>query len=202
MLVTRNAALAQTVRALRNQGRREADGWLEHSLLGFNYRISEMNCALGLAQLGRIDSILSRRESVAGFYFEELRNEANLILPLGAIAGARVCWFAFVARLAAWFKREDRDEIVREMNQRGIGCRAYFAPIHRQPLLERYAEPRRGLPVTEQVAERTLALPFFNRLSAGQVREVCWNLRELMEQILSRRVIDPAQNVEEAAFEA
>ena len=82
MLVTRNRELAETVRALRNQGRRPADGWLDHSLLGYNYRLSEINCALGLSQINRIDAILARREDRAACYREHLRTVSELTLPV------------------------------------------------------------------------------------------------------------------------
>ena len=90
VLVTRDAELAEKVRALRNQGRRPADGWLDHALLGYNYRISEMNCALGRSQLGRLDAILARREDRAACYCEHLRTVPGVILPAGAHS-SRAC---------------------------------------------------------------------------------------------------------------
>ena len=182
MVVTRDRELAETVRALRNQGRRPSDGWLDHSLLGYNYRLSEINCALGISQLQRIDSILARRESRAACYFERLRAVPDLTLPARAAEG-RVCWFVFVVRLADRFSQEDRDRILAFMAARGIECGRYFAPVHRQPLYASYADRGCDLAVTERVAPRTLALPFFNRLTDAEIAEVCLTLREAIEAV-------------------
>jgi perosamine synthetase len=186
MLVTRNRQLAETIRALRNQGRRPLDGWLDHSLLGYNYRLSEINCALGISQLRRIDSILARRENRAACYYEHLRAAPELILPPFATAGARLCWFVFVVQLAVCFTQEDRDGIIAYMASRGIGCGRYFAPIHRQPLYAAYADNSHDLTVTDQVASRTLALPFFNGMTDDEIGEVCAALREAIAAVRTR----------------
>jgi perosamine synthetase len=183
MVVTRDSQLADTIRALRNQGRRTADGWLDHTLLGYNYRLSEINCALGLSQMNRLDSILARRENRAACYREHLRTVPELTLPIFETPDGRVCWFVFVVRLAAGFTQADRDGITSYMASRGIGCGSYFAPVHRQPLYAGYAGGRRDLTVTEQVAPRTLALPFFNRLTDGEIAEVCATLREAIAAV-------------------
>jgi perosamine synthetase len=189
MVVTRHRELAETMRALRNQGRRGADGWLDHTLLGYNYRLSEINCALGLSQMHRLDSILARRENRAALYREHLRAVPELTLPVFEIAVARVCWFVFVVRLAARFTQQDRDGIVAFMASRGIGCGRYFAPLHRQPLYAAYADRGADLSVTEQAAARTLALPFFNRLTDGEIAEVCGTLREAMDAAVGNPLI-------------
>jgi perosamine synthetase len=183
MLVTRDGRLAETIRALRNQGRRAADGWLDHTLLGYNYRLSEINCALGLSQMHRIDAILAQRENRAACYREHLRMVSELTLPVFEIAAGRVCWFVFVVRLAECFTQEDRDAIVTYMETRGIGCGRYFAPVHRQPLYAAYADRDASLTVTEQVAARTLALPFFNRLTDGEIAEVCGTLKDAIDSV-------------------
>jgi perosamine synthetase len=187
MVVTRDRQLAETIRALRNQGRRPADGWLDHSLLGHNYRLSEINCALGLSQMKRIDAILARRENRAACYREHLRTAPELILPVFETAKGRVGWFVFVVRLAARFTQEDRDGVLAFMASRGIGCARYFAPVHRQPLYAACSESGCDLTVTEQVAPRTLALPFFNRLTDEEIAEVCLTLREAIETVHERR---------------
>jgi len=176
MVVTRDAGHADTMRALRNQGRRTGDGWLEHSLLGYNYRLSEINCALGAAQMKRLGAILEAREAVAMRYAKELPSIPEVIVPPLRIEGGRVCWFVFVIRLAAQFRRADRDYICEQLTAQGIGCGRYFAPLHLQPLFAEYADSRDDLAVTEQVADRTLALPFFNRLTDEQIGEVCATL--------------------------
>jgi len=183
MVVTGDRQLADAMRALRNQGRRPADGWLDHALVGYNYRLSDINCALGISQMSRIESILAQRADRAAVYREHLRTIPELTLPVFEIAAGRVCWFVFVVRLAAHFTLEDRDGIVAYMAARGIACGRYFAPVHLQPLYAAYAGRRRHLPVTEHVAPRTLALPFFNRLTDDQIAEVCLTLREAIDAV-------------------
>jgi perosamine synthetase len=179
MLVTDDLALANTFRALRNQGRRDTDGWTDHCLLGYNYRMAELNCALGLSQMRRLDQILDRRRDRAMQYLRELEGIPEVVGPPLGSHGNRVCWFAFVVRLNDDFTRGQRDFVVEEMAKRGIGCGRYFAPIHRQPLYARFAEGEKGdLPFTENASERTLALPFFNTLTDEQIAEVCAALRE------------------------
>jgi perosamine synthetase len=178
MVVTRTAALADTMRALRNQGRETPDGWTEHRLLGYNYRLSEINCALGLAQMNRLPEILDRRDAVAARYSQELATIPEVQAPPVKIPDGRLCWFVYVVRLSARFTQPGRDAIWRELNSQGIGCGRYFAPLHQQPLFAPYANTSNDLPVTEQVAARTLALPFFNLLTEDQIVEVCTALRQ------------------------
>jgi len=171
MVVTRDSQMAATIRALRNQGRRESDGWLDHRLLGYNYRLSELNCALGLEQIKRIDDILDRREALAIRYSEELQTIPEVTTPPLKMKDGRVCWFVYVIRV------ENRDAILGKLTGQGIGSARYFAPLHLQPLFAPYANPRDDLKITEQAAGQTLALPFFNGLSSEQIHEVCCTLR-------------------------
>jgi perosamine synthetase len=180
-VVTNDPRLAARVKALRNQGRSDTDDWFQHSELGYNYRISEMNCTLGIGQLNRIEAILLRREEIAREYDAKLRDCKNLRLPPLSVVRRRISWFVYVVRLAPHFSQMQRDWILKEMNNRGIGCGRYFAPIHLQPAYRDVVAPRDGLKVTEFVAARCLALPFFNRLEEAQIKEVCGNLGELVE---------------------
>jgi perosamine synthetase len=195
MVVTRDSRLAETIRALRNQGRMTSDGWLEHSLLGYNYRLSEMNCALGVAQIMRLGVILETREALAIRYAKELQSIPGVTLPLLTIEGGRLCWFVFVVRLSAEFTRADRDSICEQLTGQGIGCGRYFAPLHLQPLYTAYTNPRDDLAITKHVADRTLALPFFNRLSDEQIDEVCGSLKEAIQRVAEHRADSPASSV-------
>lgn len=168
MVVTRDEALARRILALRNQGRYETD-WLQHSELGYNYRLSEMQCALGISQLKRIDSILSARESVARGYHQRLLGEPLSLPPL-ELAEARISWFVYVVRLRPELQSH-RDDILRSIAARGIGCARYFAPIHLQPAYAAWKNA--NLPVTESESARTIALPFFNALTGEQQDRVC-----------------------------
>jgi perosamine synthetase len=186
MVVTRDDKLADTMRSLRNQGRRssESDAWLQHSELGFNYRLSEIACTLGLGQLRRLPEILDARAQVAGLYHQHLNRhlaaEPQLLLPALEVPRCHMSWFVFVVRLSHGFSAEDRDAIVADLHRSGVGCARYFAPIHAQPA---YAEYRNAhLPVTAAIAARTLALPFFNRLTESQIAEVAATLRAAIAQ--------------------
>ncbi len=177
VVVTHDHALAQTIRALRNQGRKEGDGWVQHSLLGYNFRLPEISCALGISQLKRIEPILARREAVADMYFEALQVCPGVTPPPRTVANSRISWFAFVVRLPA---QTNRNLVVQTLTAAGIECRAYFPPIHLQPLYASYKTPENSLPVTEEIASRTLALPFFNALGHEQIRQVCRALHQAL----------------------
>lgn len=169
MVVTRDEALARRVRALRNQGRYESDDWLQHSEVGYNYRLSEMQCALGVEQLKRIDEILAIRERVARGYDERLKGEP-LVLPVFSLPNARISWFVYVVRLLPELGRY-RDAILRSLTEQGIGCGRYFAPVHKQPASATWKDA--SLPVTEAEAARTIALPFFNAITSEKQDYVC-----------------------------
>lgn len=192
MVVTRDAAMATRIRALRNQGRYPSDDWFQHSELGYNYRISDINCILGLRQIQRIESILKQRESVALAYSQRLATNSRLLLPPKSLPYRRISWFVYVLRLADSFTRQHRDIILQELTARGIGCGRYFAPIHLQPAYTNWRTPP-SLPVTESCADRTIALPFFNRLAEDQVQQVCDALTNLLDQISRAHLHQPAR---------
>lgn len=172
-VVTDDGTLASLCRSMRNQGRDDGGGWLQHSRLGYNYRLSELNAALGFSQLQRLDSILADRAGVAARYAELLAPLAPAITVPAAPAETTVSWFVYVVELSADFSREDRDAILDGLRSRGIGCSNYFSPIHLQPYLAAQFGWKRGdFPVTEAIADRTIALPFFTGLDLDRQRVV------------------------------
>lgn len=184
IVITSSPQLDARLRVLRNQGRDPAAGWFDHVELGYNYRLAEINCGLGLEQLKRLDSILVTRELVARRYSEELAGQSRLVLPAADIPDGRISWFVYVVRLSSEFTRAHRDWIWHELRKRGIECARYFAPIHLQPLYTKLFGFRAGdFPITEQAAERALALPFFNKLTEDQSIEVCQNLEQLIKHL-------------------
>ncbi len=182
MIVTQNARLAARVHSLRNQGRSAPGAWSEPSEVGYNYRLSELHCALGLAQMARIESILARREEVARDYHRRLAQVAEIELPPLNLPRQRISWFAYVIRLKEGFTAPQRDRIIRQMQARGVACGRYFAPIHLSPIYR--AEKRQPLPITESVSERVIALPFFNRITPAQIEKVSCSLHELVNGAL------------------
>jgi perosamine synthetase len=185
-VVTNNPEFAAKMRKLRNQGRDESAEWIQHSELGYNYRISDINCALGIEQLIRIDAILDRREAIAREYSQRLGQHPNLKLPPLTLSRRKISWFVYVVRLGDGLSRDHRDWIANEMKLRGIGAGRYFAPIHLQPIYRSGALQKSALPNTEFCAGRSLALPFFNGVRQDQIAEVCRVLIELIEAAETR----------------
>jgi dTDP-4-amino-4,6-dideoxygalactose transaminase len=186
IIVTNDARISTLARKLRNQGRGDSCEWLQHEELGYNYRISEMNCALGIEQLKRLDAILERREAIARKYQRLLEKHADLQLPDFQLPNRRISWFVYVLRLSERFGGSPRDRIVQEMASRGIQCGRYFAPIHLQPAYRTQPHRCMNLEHTESIARRTLALPFFNRITDEQIEEVCQTLGEVLRHLRSK----------------
>jgi len=192
MVVTPRSETARRIRALRNHGRYESApdespvgpppsaAFSEtHSELGFNYRLSEIPCALGLAQLSRLGAILARRDAIASRYCERLAATPDLILPATGVPGQRLSWFVFVVRLADGFTVAHRDHLRAALAEQGIATGRYFAPIHLQPAYDAWREAAH-LPITESIAGRTLALPFFNRITDEQIQRVAIALQSAL----------------------
>ncbi len=181
-LVTDSPEVADLARSLGNHGRAAShqEWWLEHQRLGYNYRLSEIACALGLAQLRRLDDFVGLRARVAGWYTERLADLSQVRAP-EVLDGIEMSWFVYVIRLSEEFRKADRDRILDGLKARGIGCRNYFPPIHFQPFYRReFGYGPGDFPVTEEVSERTVALPFHNRITQGEVDRVVEALKELL----------------------
>jgi len=164
MIVTDDCALADLCVSLRNQGRDPGAGWLAHARLGYNYRLSDLGCALGISQLKRLPEFLEARSRVAERYIEALAALEELVVP-PPYAEGKMSWFVFVVRLADRFTQEQRDQVLSDLRDQGIGCSNYFTPVHLQPFYAELGWRPGDFPVCEKVAARTLALPFYNRLS-------------------------------------
>lgn len=178
LVVTKNPGLAARVRSLRNHGRSDTGDWLQHAEVGYNYRLSELHAALGLAQMRRLEEILRRRAAIAQKYAERLAQSDALLLPPLELPDRRISWFVYVVRLLENYTRCDRERIIEGMAAKGIACGRYFAPIHLQPAYR--DAPHGPLPITEAISERTIALPFFNSITDSQLDEVCETLLPLL----------------------
>jgi len=187
VIVTADDQLAAHCRSLRNQGRGEGGGWLEHERMGFNYRLADLNAALGLTQMRRLESFIAMRQRVHDLYVQALGEVPEVLPPAPPRPGERISWFVFVVRLQDEFSRDDRDGVLNGLRRRGIACRNYFVPIHLQPYMRERFGFREGMfPVTEAVAARTIALPFHNRLSETDVAVVATALREAIADLRPR----------------
>jgi dTDP-4-amino-4,6-dideoxygalactose transaminase len=178
MIVTNDDAAADYMRALRNQGRAPGDTWLEHSYLGYNYRIDEMSAALGRVQMTRLDEMLVKRAQVAEWYNARLADFAPLEIPQILPETTKMSWFVYVVRTAAGI---DRDALIHRMADEGIPARPYFASIHLQPYItEMFGYKPGDFPVTEDLGGRGIALPFSSVMTEEQVEVVCGVLEQLL----------------------
>jgi len=179
MIVTDDDQAAHLMRSLRNQGRAPGDTWLQHTYLGYNYRLDEMSAALGSVQMSRLDELLNKRQSVADWYAERLAALPGVeTLPVKPTT-TRMSWFVYVIRLASHI---DRDLIAIKLSERGIPARPYFMPIHLQPyLVERFGYLEGDYPVTEDLGRRGLAIPFSGVMSRAQVDIICDALDDILK---------------------
>ncbi|MBM4108646.1 MAG: DegT/DnrJ/EryC1/StrS family aminotransferase [Phycisphaerae bacterium] len=188
MIVTDDERLAELCRSMRNQGRplgqpgvASAGGtptgsWLRHERLGYNFRLSELNAALGVAQMRRLTDIVHRRNEVANRYVRRLMDNRSFILPT-ILPETLMSWFVFVVRLATTYRAEERDRIVAGLRRHDIGAADYFPCIHLQPFYrERLGTGPGMFPIAESVSQRTIALPFFNSMTEEDVATVCQTL--------------------------
>jgi dTDP-4-amino-4,6-dideoxygalactose transaminase len=179
MLTLGSAEHKERVDSERNQGRAPDMGWLDHDRLGFNYRLSDLACALGLAQLERLDDLLGGRARVAGSYREALAPlvERGLSLPCEDNGGDVRGWFVFVVQLP---RGVDRDGAVLALRERGVDSKPYLPAIHLMSFYrERFGHREGEFPVAEDVAARSIALPFFPQMTEGQVARVAEALAEI-----------------------
>jgi perosamine synthetase len=185
MVTVADAAIKERIDSERNQGRAPDMGWLDHDRLGFNYRLSDVACAIGLAQLDRLDDLLAGRARAAGWYREalaRLARERGLGLPCedGAIhAGDRRGWFVFVVQVPA--DGPVRDDVIRALRDRGVQSKPYLPAIHLMSFYrETYGHREGEFPVCEDVAARSIALPFFPEMTEAQVERVAAALTDIL----------------------
>jgi dTDP-4-amino-4,6-dideoxygalactose transaminase len=180
MVCVADGSLKERIDSERNQGRAPDMGWLDHDRLGFNYRLSDIACALGLAQLERLESMLAGRSRVASLYGEALTGVEGLSLPCEDLEGARRGWFVYVVQLP---RGVDRDDVVGALGSHGVPSKPYFPAVH---LMSYYRETfghREGeFPVCEDIAARSIALPFFPEMTEGQVAQVAAALQRVLER--------------------
>ena len=182
MIVTDDEKLAQMCISLRNQGRGTGSGWLAHERMGYNFRLSDINCALGITQLGRLEEFIEKRQQVAKWYQEKLGSDSRLIVP-AIPADCRMSWFVFVVRLIDKYSPK-RNDILKAMADAGIGVSNYFPPVTLQPfMVEQFGYSDGDFPITDSVCKSTIALPFYNNLKKNEVEIVCDTLKKCLDNI-------------------
>ncbi len=184
VIVTDDDKAAVFMRSLRNQGRAPGDTWLQHTYLGYNYRLDEMSAALGVAQMQRVEELLAKREQVAGWYEERLSKTPGIEMYAIEPTTTRMSWFVYVVRFAPGI---DRAAVAHALEARGIPVRPYFAPIHLQPfMVERFGYCLGDFPVTEDLGMRGLAIPFSSVMTEGMVEQVCQVIRAVLKALPKR----------------
>lgn len=183
VLVTNDEEWANLFRSLRNQGRDQFDEWLMHSRLGYNYRLSELNAAVGMVQMKRIEDLLRKRESVANEYIKQLRRIEG-VFPLHlALTTTRMSWFVYPVRFSEGI---NRDLVMTLLTERGIPSRPYFTPIHLQPFYRKQFGYKQGdFPESEKAGSSILALPFYTDMKPEEVALVCDTLVEVVSEVKS-----------------
>lgn len=171
MIVVNDKEAADFMASLRNQGRAQGDTWLQHTHLGYNYRMDEMSAALGASQLQRLDNLIKKRSAVADLYNQRLAAVEGIEIPQVETETTRMSWFVYVIRVVPGI---DRDAFATKLDAEGIPARPYFAPIHLQPFMtEQFGYQTGDFPVTEDLGMRSLALPFSSVMTKEQIELVC-----------------------------
>jgi perosamine synthetase len=179
MIVPSDPGTAARLRGERNQGRAADMGWLDHGGLGFNYRLSDLAAALGVAQVEKLDSLLERRAAVASLYEQRLAGVEGVEVPFASRGKERRSWFVYVVRLADGV---DRDATIAQLARNDIASKAYLPCIHLFPHLRELGYSEGQFPVAETAAARSLALPFFPAMGEAQVDRVCQELATALGQ--------------------
>jgi len=182
VILTNNRKIYQLSKSMRNQGRAENE-WHLYQRLGYNYRISDINCALGIVQLSRIKEILKNREKVANLYNKKLNDLPEIVTPYIA-PSVKLSWFVYVIRLNKKYTKKDRDKILEKLKKKGIGSSKYFPCIHLQPFYRKMFGYKSGsFPIAESVSSRTIALPFFNDLKEREIDYIVKNLKNVVTNL-------------------
>lgn len=184
VLMTDDEAGYRAACSYRNQGRSDSGNWLEHVRIGYNYRMSDLQAAVGLAQIERLNELLERRERAAERYKQYIREyEVEVDLPKVS-ARAHMSWFVFVVMLP---ETANRQEVMRLLSENGIQTRPYFPSIHLQPAYRALFGYKPGdLPVCEKQSERTLAIPFYPGIGEEEQKYVIRHLKKAVERSKSR----------------
>jgi len=179
LVITDDDGYANMLRALRNQGRAPGDTWLQHTHLGYNYRLDELSAALGISQMKRVKKLLEKRTQVANWYNIKLDGINGVEKPFISPDTTKMSWFVYVIRLD---EKLGRDKIAKKLDAAGIPVRPYFLPIHLQPyMVNQFGYLPGDYPITEDLGKRSLALPFSGKMTESQVDLVCRELSKCIK---------------------
>jgi perosamine synthetase len=183
MIVTDDERIADMCVSLRNQGRGTGGGWLAHERLGYNYRLSDINCAIGIVQMSRLGEFVEKRRNVAKMYQAKLGVDSRLMVPAEP-ADCEMSWFVFVVRLTEEYTLKQRNELLNKMYDRGVQVSNYFPPVYLQPfMVKKFGFKEGDFPITDSVCKSTIALPFHNNLTQEEVNIVCDELQGCLDEL-------------------
>ncbi len=176
IILTDDDDLALLLKSLANQGRSDDGAWLVHSRLGFNYRLSDVHAAIGVAQLERLDDMLAGRARAAQWYQDRVASIPG-VAPMYEGDQER-SWFVYAPRLDEGI---DRDAVIGHLDHLGVSAKPYLPCIHLQPFYrEEFGYAPGVLPVTEAISASTIALPFFPEMTEAQVEQVTTALASVL----------------------
>ena len=180
IIVTNDKKTYQLCKSLRNQGRSDNMQWLLHERLGYNYRLDEISCTLGIVQLKKIKSLIRERQEICNEYNKQLKNVPEVQIPLTAKNNIHT-WFVYTIRLK---KNINRNKVIKEMAKKGIACKAYFdIPIHLQPFYKKQYEYKKGdFPVCEDVCNSVITLPLYIGLTKKDIIRICNILKSVIKK--------------------
>ncbi len=176
MICTNNKKLYEDFKSLRNQGRSSNLQWLDHNQIGYNYRLTDISCSLGITQLKKIDFILKEREKIAQYYNKILKNIKGIQLPH---LTKEKSWFVYTINLD---KKHNRDDIIKKLNKRGISTKPYLPSIHLQTAYKKLYGYKKGMyPISEKTSNSSLALPFFIGLKKREMEYIRDNIKNVLK---------------------
>ncbi|MCG8596707.1 MAG: UDP-4-amino-4,6-dideoxy-N-acetyl-beta-L-altrosamine transaminase [Kiloniellales bacterium] len=197
MVTTRDAAVARRMRRLRSHGiERDPESFRQDALafgpgglanpwyhemqdLGYNHRLSDIHCALGISQLGKLARFVAARRDLVAHYDRLLAGYAPRLRPIGRVPGCEAGWHLYVVLIDFDALETDRASVMRRLAERGVGSQVHYVPVYRQP----YYEARYGaqsLPGAEAYYARALSLPLFFGMGRSDVERVVEALAEVL----------------------
>jgi perosamine synthetase len=196
MVATNDPRLAETLRCFRNHGinseareRHESGYWFyEMVLLGFNYKLTDIACALGLSQLERLAANLKRRREIAAQYAEAFRDLPAIVIP-AVRDGIVPAWHIYPVRLKLELLAKGRAEIFRALRAENIGVNVHYIPVHQHPYYRERFNTELRYPVAEDAYERLISLPMFHSMTAQDVEDVIHALRKVVAHYEGKRAV-------------
>ena len=188
MVATNDARLAETLRRFRNHGissearqRQEAGQWFyEMVLLGFNYRLTDIACAMGLSQLEKLDANLARRREIAAQYAEAFRDFPAIAIP-AVRDGVNPAWHLYPIRLNLETLSAGRGEIFQALRAENIGVNVHYIPVHQHPYYRERSKSKESYPVAEDAYARLISLPMFHSMTAQDVQDVIHAVTKIVD---------------------